>query len=109
MTLAEISRPIAAEAFPRTAKMIATMNSGASDASGASHCTSRNWSTPSSCPDATSASANGSADAMITAADSTNIVITTLRRRPVGSAPIPAAGPTRSGSASFALPATRTR
>ena len=41
-TLLEIRVPIAAAPLPRTANRIATTNSGASDASGANHCTSRN-------------------------------------------------------------------
>jgi hypothetical protein len=40
-TLALTRMPSAIAALPRTANKIATMNSGASEASGASHCTSR--------------------------------------------------------------------
>ena len=47
LTFAEISVEIAAPPLPRAAKMVAMMNSGASDASGASHCTSRKRSIPS--------------------------------------------------------------
>ena len=49
LTFDEISVAMAAVPLPRAAKMIAMMNSGASEASGASHCTSRNLSMPSSC------------------------------------------------------------
>src|SRR5438445_12646233 len=53
--------PSAESSLPRNARTPATRSSGASDASGASHCTSRNSSMPSSFPPATSAPANGSA------------------------------------------------
>src|SRR5581483_5265639 len=56
-----MSVPIPAAAAPRSAKSIATMNSGDSEASGASHWTSRNSSMPSRRPVATRLSANGSA------------------------------------------------
>ena len=56
------------------------MNSGASEASGASHCTSRNWSSPSASPLPIRASANGSAQARMTSADPANIATTSGRR-----------------------------
>jgi len=59
LTLEEIRVAIAAVPLPRVAKMTAMMNSGASEASGASHWTSRNRSMPSSVPAATRLSANG--------------------------------------------------
>ena len=49
-TFAEISVAIAIAPLPLAAKMVAMMNSGASDASGASHWTSRNRSIPSCAP-----------------------------------------------------------
>ncbi|SKU51600.1 Uncharacterised protein [Mycobacteroides abscessus subsp. abscessus] len=84
--------------MPRAAKIAAMMNSGASDANGASHCTSRNWSTPNCVPALTRLLANGSAHSRMTEAARTNIVTTVLRRRCLGSMPIAAAVPTRSGS-----------
>ena len=47
---------------------VTSTNSGASDASGASHCTRRNVLTPACSPRCTNDSANGSAQAKITAA-----------------------------------------
>jgi hypothetical protein len=74
------------------------MNSGASDASGATHCTSRNRSMPSWVPVVMRESAKGSAESTITAAANTNSPVTSRRRGRHGRAPIRAAGPTRSGS-----------
>ena len=109
LTLALISIPSASAALPRKANSSATMNSGASDASGASHCTSRNWSSPSASPLPISASANGSAQARMTSAEPANIATTSGRRCAAGSAPIRAAGPTRSCSPPPSSRATRTR
>ncbi|HEX6853708.1 MAG TPA: hypothetical protein VF204_00300 [Streptosporangiaceae bacterium] len=74
------------------------MNSGDSDASGATHCTIRNLSIPRSVPAPISECANGSAETRIAAADPRNSAATIVRRRRVGRAPIRAAGPTRCGS-----------
>ena len=55
------------------------MNSGASEASGATHCTSRNLSMPSWVPVVMRDSAKGSAEATITAAANTNSPVTSSR------------------------------
>lgn len=98
LTFDEISVAIAAVPFPRAAKRIAMMNSGASEASGASHWTSRNRSMPSSVPAETKLSANGLAHSRITAPDARKRLTTTMRRRRSGSSPRAAAVPIRSGS-----------
>lgn len=87
--------------LPRLAKIVAMMNSGASEASGASHCTSRNRLTPSSVPAATRLSANGLAHNRITAPDTRKRPTTAIRRRPSGSSPSAAAVPIRSGSSTL--------
>ena len=89
---------MASEPLPCTANTMATMNSGASEASGATHCTSRNLSMPSWVPVVMRDSAKGSAEATITAAANTNIPATSSRRGRRARSPIRAAGPTRSGS-----------
>lgn len=86
-----------APARPRQASMPAAMNSGASDANGATHCTSRNSSMPSSVPVCTSPSANGSAAATITPAAQMKNATSTDRRRARGRAPIAFAGPINTG------------
>ena len=78
---------MAAVPLPRLAKMVAMMNSGASEASGASHCTSRNRSMPSSVPAATRLSANGSAHSRITTPDIVNRPTTAIRRLRFGQVP----------------------
>jgi len=78
--------------------MAATRNSGASEAKGASHWTSRNSSTPNSVPVCTSPSAKGSAAARIASAAKTKSAAIAVRRRRLGSEPIVCAGPISSGS-----------
>ena len=65
----------------------ATSSSGASEASGATHCTSRNSLTPSVSPLATRASAKGSALIRIRPAANTAIAITVVRRATVANVP----------------------
>ena len=60
-TVEDVSVPMLAAAAPRSAKSTATMNSGDSETSGASHCTSRNSSMWNVRPTASRLSANGSA------------------------------------------------
>ena len=101
-TFADTSVPRPAFVFNRHANKPATSSSGASDASGASHCTSRNVSRPNCSPVSTSDCANGSAEARITPAAARSITMTTVRRRAVGRSPINWAGPTRCGSSAGA-------
>ena len=68
LTFDDSSVPNPALVLSRHANIPATMSSGASDASGATHCTSRNVSIPACSPRCTSDSANGSAHAKITTA-----------------------------------------
>ena len=68
-TFEEIRIVIPASCRPRSASSPASMNSGASDARGASHCTSTNSSMPAVLPVLTRLSANGSAEAKITVAE----------------------------------------
>ena len=84
LTFAEISVAIAAPPLPLAAKMVAMMNSGASDASGASHCTSRKRSMPNLVPAPIRLSANGFAHVTITAAAKTNSAAHRDPARPVG-------------------------
>ena len=73
-------------------------SSGASDARGASHCTSTNSLTPSSVPVSTSDSAKCSAHKMTVPAATANMATTARRRRLSSSPPMYSAGPTRWGS-----------
>jgi hypothetical protein len=82
-TFEEIIVPMPAAAAPRSAKRSATMNSGDSEASGASHCTSRNSSTPYSRPVATRPSAKGSAAVKMVTPAKAKIVSTATRRQRV--------------------------
>ena len=67
-TFDAISSVIPAPARPLSASSAARMNSGASEASGATHCTSRNSSIPNDSPVSTRPLANGSAAAKTTPA-----------------------------------------
>jgi len=98
LTLEEIRAPMPAAARIRQAIRLAAMNSGASEASGATHCTSRNSSMPSSVPVCTNPSANGSAEARMIPAAKANSSTRTGRRRRFGRLPITFAGPISSGS-----------
>ena len=83
----ESSVPSASPPRSRHANRHTTMSSGASEASGASHCTSRNWSTPSRAPVPTSPFANGSAAASTIPAATTKSSGTTTWRCRVGRLP----------------------
>ena len=78
---------MATAAWPRSTNMMATMNSGASEAMGASHCTSRNSLMPKTLPEATRFSLNSSALARMTPAANRNSARVARRRRFRGSAP----------------------
>src|SRR5438270_12136320 len=102
LTLLDTSVRIPAAAWPRHTNSMATMNSGASDASGASHCTSRNSSIPNARPDSTSPCANGSAEMKMTYAAKTPMAAVMPRRDDFGRRPSIAAGPASSGSSAGA-------
>ena len=69
------------------------MNSGASDAIGASHWTRRNWLTPNCSPDRMRPSLNGAALSRIAPAATAKSVRVTARRLRFGRATSAAAGP----------------
>ena len=106
-TFDEIIVPRPAAAAPFHAKSRATMNSGDSDASGASHCTSRNSSIPYSFPVATKPSAKGSAAVKIAAPAKAKMPSTTTRRQKGPRFAIASAGPSSSGSSWCVPPAAR--
>src|SRR5678816_415093 len=87
LTFEETSAPSPAGASPRNVQMRATMNSGASEASGASHWTSRNSLIPQPFPAATSDSANGSADMKMTQAEYRNSALAASLLEAVGRSP----------------------
>ena len=91
-----MSAPIPAAARPRQASSAATSTSGDSEARGAIHWISTNSLMFTFLPVSTSPCANGSAEAMITAAANMSVTTTSARRRTSGSDPIARAGPTRS-------------
>ena len=99
-TFEEIRIVIPASCRPRSASSPASMNSGASDAKGASHCTSTNSSMPAVLPVLTRLSANGSAEAKITAAEYTKMPVTRRRLGTRLRPAIAAAGPTNTRSSS---------
>src|SRR5438876_225606 len=94
-TLEEIKIVMPASCRHRSASNPAKMNSGASEASGANHCTSTNSSIPALLPVFTRLSANGSADAKITPAEYAKMPITASRRPRRPNPAIAAAGPTK--------------
>ena len=97
-TFDDTSAPRPALVLSRHANMPAISSSGASEARGASHFTSRNVLTPNSSPVDTSDSANGSAQSRMTAAAPTNITPTAIRRSRTGRVATNSAVPTRCGS-----------
>ena len=98
LTFEEIRIVIPAAARPRRASIAARMNSGASEASGATHCTSRNSSIPSDRPESTSPSAKGSAAAMTVPAANVKRPMITPQRSFSGSAAMARGGPNSSPS-----------
>ena len=104
LTFDETSAPSAELVLRRQANSPAIRSSGASDASGASHCTSRNSSMPNCEPVSTSASANPSALARITpAANAEHRGRRRSRRVRWLSSPISSAGPMRCGASAGAF------
>src|SRR3990170_6930580 len=97
-TLEEMRVPRAIVAEFLNTKMDATMISGASEARGASHCTSRNLSIPKLSPVARRPSAKGSAEDRITAAENRKSTIVVTRLHAVDSDAMFSGGPTSSGS-----------
>ena len=103
LILEETTAVSASLVFSRQAYNATTSSSGASEASGATHWTSRNSLTPSSVPVSTSDSAKCSATSRITTPATANIDSTLVRRARLPIAPTQAAGPIRSGSVWGAL------
>ena len=90
--------PMLAAAAPRSANSTATMNSGDSETSGASHCTRRNSSMWNWRPTASRLSANGSAAVKI-APPASAMMPSVAARRPIFPVrAISSEGPSRVGS-----------
>ena len=84
MIFEETSAPKAAVVAPRQANSVTMTSSGASDAIGATHWTSRNSLIPNSCPVATSDSPNGCATSRMNPADRAPRTATIARRCRLG-------------------------